>query len=76
MGCAASKAESGAEPVPAATMGTPPVPVPQTKPAPAALDAQMTAAVKTIAEQSGTDAETIAAMLKLDVDAVRAVLAA
>ena len=42
----------------------------------AALDAEMTETVKTIAERSGMDAVAIAAMLSLDVDAVRAVLAA
>ena len=36
----------------------------------------MTETVKTIAERSGMDAEAVAAMLKLDVDAVRAVLGA
>ena len=36
----------------------------------------MTETVKTIAERSGMDAVAIAAMLSLDVDAVRAVLAA
>ena len=44
--------------------------------APAALDAQMAENVKTIAERSGMDAAAIATMLSLDVDAVRAVLAA
>ena len=39
-------------------------------------DAAIQEAVKTIAERSGMDAVAIAAMLSLDVDAVRAVLAA
>ena len=43
--------------------------------APAALDAQMRETVTTIAERSGLDAAAIAAMLSLDVEAVRAVLA-
>ena len=42
--------------------------------APAALDAEMTDTVKTVAERSGMDAEAIAAMFSLDVAAVRAVL--
>ena len=41
---------------------------------PIALDAGMAETVKIIAEQSGLDADAIAAMLKLDVAAVRAVL--
>ena len=43
--------------------------------APAALDAQTRETVTTIAERSGLDAAAIAAMLSLDVEAVRAVLA-
>ena len=41
---------------------------------PSALDAATTETVKTIAEHSGLGAEAIAAMLKLDVAAVRAAL--
>ena len=41
---------------------------------PSALDAGTTVTVKTIAQQSGLGAEAIAAMLKLDVAAVRAAL--
>ena len=40
----------------------------------AGLDAAMVDTVKAIAERSGQDAEAIAAMLKLDVEKVRAVL--